>query len=470
MRYAVIGAGLAGLTAAYELHQRAPKAQIEVFEATDRIGGKLHSVPFQSGPVDMGAEAFLARNQEAFAFFTEELGLRTVTPSGLPSSVYTGGQLRSLPHAGMMGIPADSEPVREIISEASARRIDAESDAEPLTWTPGQDYSVGRLVRERYGDDVVDRLVSALLGGVYSCTADDLGIRATIPMLAATFDAMAEAGDPIHLSTAIRRILEKRAQAAGSARGAGTGQGSVFAAFPGGYAEVYETLAERSAASIYIDAFITGLSRDAQRGGFRLTGAGEGTYDRVVLATPAPTTALLLKGIAPEAAEHIAGIRLASSAVVGMKFDTDDGLPQNSGILIAADEPGMRAKAFTLSSRKWPHLAERGGAVVRASFGRYGDDALVRAEEDDLVDYALDDLQAITGFDGRAAGLSEIYVQRWFGGIPCFDEHILERVRQAKEALAEVSGLAVTGAWASGVGVPAVLADARRVAKSLVES
>ncbi|MCF4005825.1 protoporphyrinogen oxidase [Corynebacterium uropygiale] len=467
MRYAVIGAGLAGLSAAYEIHQHAPEAAIEVFEATDRIGGKMFSVPFHSGPVDMGAEAFLARNQEAYAFFTEELGLRTVTPSGLPSSVYMGGQLRPLPHAGMMGIPADAEPIREIISEESARRIDAEAEQDPIPWTPGQDYSAGRLVRERYGDDVVDRLVSALLGGVYSCTADDLGIRATIPRLAATFDAMAEAGEPVYLSAAVRRLLEKRAQAAGSARGAGTGQGSVFAAFPGGYAEVYETLAERSGARIFIDAFITGLSRDP-KGGYRLTGGGEGAYDRVILATPAPTTALLLKGIAPEAAQHIAGIRLASSAVVGMKFDTDEGLPQNSGILIAADEPGLHAKAFTLSSRKWPHLAERGGAVVRASFGRFGDDALVRAEEDDLVDYALDDLQAITGFDGRAAGLSEIYVQRWFGGIPCFDEHILERVRQAKEALAEISDLGVTGAWASGVGVPAVLADARRVARRLV--
>ena len=57
MRIAIIGAGLAGLTAAYELRDH----DVEVFEAAGRIGGKLYSVPFNDGPTDMGAEAFLSR-------------------------------------------------------------------------------------------------------------------------------------------------------------------------------------------------------------------------------------------------------------------------------------------------------------------------------------------------------------------------------------------------------------------------
>ena len=128
----------------------------------------------------------------------------------------------------------------------------------------------------------------------------------------------------------------------------------------------------------------------------------------------------------------------------------------------------MRAKAFTLSSNKWPHLGEREGFLVRASFGRFGDDAIVRADEDDLVDYALDDLQKITGFDGRAAGVEEIYTQRWFGGIPRYDEKYLSTLAAVRAALADVSGIATTGAWAGGVGVPAVIADARAAAQALV--
>ena len=46
MRIAIIGAGLSGLTAAWEIHHQRPDVEIEVFEAADRIGGKLYTVPF----------------------------------------------------------------------------------------------------------------------------------------------------------------------------------------------------------------------------------------------------------------------------------------------------------------------------------------------------------------------------------------------------------------------------------------
>ncbi len=57
MKIAIIGAGLAGLTAAWELRSH----EVYVFEAAGRIGGKLHTVPFNGGPTDMGAEAFIRR-------------------------------------------------------------------------------------------------------------------------------------------------------------------------------------------------------------------------------------------------------------------------------------------------------------------------------------------------------------------------------------------------------------------------
>ena len=179
------------------------------------------------------------------------------------------------------------------------------------------------------------------------------------------------------------------------------------------------------------------------------------------------TAALLLKQIAPQVSTTLSGVKLANSVVVGMRFATDEGLPENSGVLVATGADDVTTKAFTFSSRKWPHLAERGGALVRASFGRFGDDIAIRADEDDLVDWALDDLATITGFDGREAGLEEIYVQRWFGGLPRFDEGHVQVVADVEKQLADVDGISATGAWAGGVGVPAVIAHARKVAQAL---
>ena len=454
MKVAIIGAGLAGLTAAYEL--RDSGHEVDVYEATERIGGKLHTVAFEAGPTDMGAEAFMARRRDAVEFFTDlGLGGSLVEPSGLGSLVYVDGETRPLPHGGVMGIPSSSAGVAHLVSEETAVRIDAEADAPGIDWTVGGDANVGELVRERYGDDVVDVIVSALLGGVYSCTADDLGVRATVPQLAGEFDRLAEAGEPVRLSTAVRNLEQAR-------RDLPTGQGAVFNAFRDGYQEVYEALAEKSGADIYVDAFISGITREGE--GYRLAGGEDTVYDRVILAVPAPTAALLLKKVAPDAAAALAPVKLANSVVVGMRFADDTGLPPNSGVLVAAGAGDVKAKAFTFSSRKWPHLAERGGAILRASFGRFGDDIAVRADEDDLVDWALDDLRTITGFDGRAAGLEEIYVQRWFGGLPRYDETHLATVEKVLTLLGDAPGVDVTGAWVGGVGVPAVIAHARQVA------
>lgn len=523
MRYAIIGAGIAGLTAAWEIHRRDPEAEVEVFEATDRIGGKLRSVPFEGGPVDLGAEAFLVRRPAARELI-DELGLGddVVGTSGLHSTVFTGGVMKPLPAGTVMGIPATSGPVAHLVSAETAARIDAEGDAEPVDWPVGGDLNVGELVRARYGGEVVERAVSALLGGVYSCTADDLGVRATVPQLAEAFDAMVEAGEKPTLSGAVQRVLDSRAAQAAAKRGEKEARGSVaataepttsaahpagtqatgagdgaqpadgaqsadgaggaegdqdgvgkrrkrpviFGTLRGGFRELYEALAEASGAKIYLDAFVSGLTRDGE--GYRLTGAGEGTYDAVLLATPAPTTARLLAAVSPATAEALGPVKLAGSVVVGLRLESGEGFPENSGVLVAGDEPGVHAKAFTFSSKKWPHLAERGGLTLRASFGRFGDDALIREDEDTLVDYALDDLKTITGFDAREAGVAEIYVQRWLGGIPRYDEHHLEHVAAARAAVAEVPGVEVTGSWAGGVGVPAVIADARAAAARLL--
>ena len=64
--------------------------------------------------------------------------------------------------------------------------------------------------------------------------------------------------------------------------------------------------------------------------------------------------------------------------------------------------------------------------------------------------------------------MEEIYTQRWFGGIPRYDEKHLATVAAVRAALADVPGIATAGAWADGVGVPAVIAGARAAAQVLV--
>lgn len=466
MRIAIIGAGLSGLTAAWEIHQQNPDAEVEVFEAADRIGGKLYTVPFSAGPTDIGAEAYLAVREDATKFFCQ-LGLEAdlVKPSGLPSLLYFDGDTYEMPRETVMGIPASGDAVAALVDATTQARINAEADQPGIAWVAGvTEMSLGGLIRARYGDQVVERLVSALQGGVFSCVSDDLGVRATIPQLAQTFDHMAQGGEKVTLSGAVQRILAR--QKGRKPQQAKNYRPQIFATFRYGYQQLYEALATQSQATIHIDAFISHVTKKPQ--GFVLKGAGSGFYEKILFATPAPTTAMLVKDVVPAAVDPLKVIKLASSAVVGMKFASADGLPDNSGILVAANDDTVKAKAFTFSSKKWPHIGDRGGALVRASFGRFGDDAITRIDEDALVDQALDDLRTITGFDGRAAGLDEIYVQRWFGGLPVYSPTHLATISEVEAIIADTENVELAGSFMRGVGVPAVITDAREAATRLL--
>lgn len=469
---AVVGAGLTGLVAARELRRGlGPGARIVVLDADDRIGGKLRTVESATGPLEVGAEAYLGFRRDATEFFTElGLGDELVEPSGLPSTIYSGGKTHAMPRTTVMGVPASSEGLSGLLSDETLERIDAEGDPErtaPLHWVQGDDVNLGQLVEARLGREVVDHLVSPLLGGVYSTLADDLGVRATIPQLAGALDALTAAGEPVSLTRAAGMVLAERRAAREARLASGAVGAPIFRTFRGGYELVYDRLLEESGAELHLRTEVTAVARGDM--GYTVSVSGPGIdsplhADAVLLAAPAPATGKLLANVAPEAAELIGGIDLASSAVVAMRFGTDEGLPANSGILVAADA-GMDAKAFTFSSRKWPHLGDRGGAIVRASFGRFGDDSLVHLPDDELLAKARADLESCTGF---AAEPEEVVVQRWWGGLPRYGVGHDQLMDFADADLAEVPRIAAAGAWHRGPGIPACIADAKAAAASIL--
>uniref|UniRef100_UPI00036A1BB9 FAD-dependent oxidoreductase n=1 Tax=Rhodococcus sp. R1101 TaxID=1170698 RepID=UPI00036A1BB9 len=187
---AVVGGGISGLVAAYRLRRSlGAAARIVVLERSSRLGGKLRTVPFAGDPVDVGAEAFIARRPEVLAL-AEELGLsdHIVHPSGARPLLYAGARVHPLPTGTLMGIPASAESVEGLVDDETLARIAAEPTV-PLEWTRSSDVSVAELVRSRFGEQVVRRSVDPLLGGVYSGLSDTAGVRATVPTLAAALDA-----------------------------------------------------------------------------------------------------------------------------------------------------------------------------------------------------------------------------------------------------------------------------------------
>ncbi|MDP9461752.1 MAG: protoporphyrinogen oxidase, partial [Actinomycetota bacterium] len=183
-RLVVVGAGITGLAAAFEWRRRRPDDEIVVLEAGDRIGGKLHRIELAGHWYDTGAEAVLARVPEAVGL-VEDLGLagELVEPETLQASVVLPDGRHPLPAGTVLGVPASAEGLEGLLSADGMARVRAEADLPPVRFEG--DAAVGALLRERLGDEVVDRLVEPLLGGVYAGRADELSLSATMPALAA---------------------------------------------------------------------------------------------------------------------------------------------------------------------------------------------------------------------------------------------------------------------------------------------
>ena len=446
-RVVVVGAGVAGLTAARDLVGAGH--DVLVLESSPRAGGKLLRHEVAGVTVDVGAEAMLNRRPEGVDL-ARELGLPIEHPAPASPRIWTRGELRPLPRS-LMGVPLDLSDLEAsgVLSPAGLARVRAERTLWPERLDG--DISVGDLVDRRFGPEVTDRLVEPLLGGVYAGHARLISARASVPQLV----GYATRGSVLEQAAAIPTTDDR----------------PVFAGIPGGIGRLAETLA--AGLSVRTGATVRELTRTTT--GFALTVGPTTAPERieaaaVVLATPAAPAARLLVTSAPGAAAELAAVESASMAVVTFAFRGSDvpGLAatDSSGFLVPPVD-GHRIKAATFSFAKWGWVRAAGDGLLllRTSLGRHREEAALQAGDEELVARSLADLASAVGL---TAAPVDTHVQRWGGGLPQYAVGHLDRVARIRAAVAAVPGLALCGATYDGVGIPAVIGSAHRAAAEIL--
>jgi oxygen-dependent protoporphyrinogen oxidase len=457
-RVVVVGGGIAGLAAAHELRRLlADRVAITIVESSDRLGGKLRTSDLGDRPVDVGAEAFVTRNPAGLELI-KRLGLadRLVHPVLAAATVRAAGRTVALPRRTFLGLPASADEVRPVLSAQGVAKVAAERALPPvelLKDPEAPDVSVGQVIAERFGRELVDRLVEPLLGGVYAGRADLLGLRATMPALAGVGSSLTEA---------VGRVLGPPADGP---------RPPVFGAVQGGMRVLVDELTRQSGAEIRLGLPVRALVRTAQGWRLEIGSAASPefvTADAVVLAVPAPAARRLLATEVPAASEAYGRVEVASMAVVSLALPPDVVLPQSTGVLLAvgeryADGKPFTAKAFTFTSRKW---GRSDGELVqlRASVGRYGETGSLQRDDEDLITAVRADLAELTGV---TAAPVERAVTRWGGGLPQYGTTHTRTVAVIEREIAKMPGLAVAGAALHGVGVPATIGTAHAAAAAI---
>lgn len=452
-RAAIVGGGIAGLSAAFEFHRAG--WSVTVHEAGDRWGGKIQTSPVGDRPVDAGPDAFLARVDHGYEL-CRDLGLEgelTSPVAQVPAYVHADGKLHELPAGTMLGVPTDLDVLNDsgLISPAGVTRAAVDLKMGPSKLDP--DPSVGAICRERLGNEVTDRLIDPLIGAINASDIDRLSLGAAAPQLAG---ALADHGSLIRGMAAFRA-------ASGAALGSRDPNAPVFYGLPGGIARIIDRLvAELDGADLRLSSPIESIEQI-------------GPADAVILAVPSFAAARILAAEesggadSDDASEVLATIDYAdvSQVVVELPIAGLERVLDASGILFPRVD-GKLMTACTWLSTKWDHYHREESVLIRLSSGRFGDNRHNKLNDTELIDALLAELATVIGFEQPPIATR---VKRWPKAFPQYTPGHKTRVAQARALVSQqYPTVSLVGAPYDGIGVPACIATGRSTARAVLDS
>jgi oxygen-dependent protoporphyrinogen oxidase len=449
----VVGGGMTGLSAAYELARSGVRTT--VVEASDRLGGKVYTERVDGLLIDRGPDSFVSYRPAATEL-ARELGIgdALVRPRE-PREVFirAGGRFTPMPQEMGLVLPRALRPfvTTPLLSPLDKIRVGLDLLLPRTRLT--DDVGVGPFLRRRLGRALVERLAGPLIGGVYGTPVDDLSLLAVVPQL--------REAELRHRSLLLASLASRN--------GRSTGSGSPFITFAGGTGQLVVGIvaALRSVPDVELRTGI-GVSRlepVSDRVDVHLSSGEIVRPEAIVLAIPGPAAAGLLEPSMPTAAEGLRTIRHGTTALVTLAYRVGQFTrsPTGHGFLVAAGEP-LTIDACTISSNKWAGRAPEGTVLLRAFIGSRTGHAHGLSDAD-LVGAAKRDVAETLGARGEP---DLVRLGRWPQLMPQYTVGHLSRVAAVEAAMADVPAIVLAGATYRGVGIPDCVAQGRSAARRII--
>jgi protoporphyrinogen/coproporphyrinogen III oxidase len=467
----IVGGGIAGLAAAYELSRQG--VGCVVLERHARPGGVIFSEEVDGFTIDGGPDSLLVQKPAGIQL-CQELGLgERLVPTKLPRLAYIlrAGTLHALPAASVLGIPTRVKPFlgSQLFSWPGKLRMGAELFV-PRRQDDGGDESIGAFITRRFGREAATYIAEPLLAGIHAGDVDRLSVRALFPQFV---EAERTHGSLLRAFRARQSAIRNQKPEIRTADG-------VFRSLPGGLSELVRTLVQSlppgtvqtgAAVTRVSDRSASDSSPDAVASSprFRVERANGPPVEAraVILAAPAFVTSTLTRDYDAELSRLCGEIPYASSAAIVLAFDRQAVRHplSGSGFVVPRVE-GSTLLAVSWLSSKWPGRAPDNRVLLRAFVGGARDPHALERSDEELVREALTALTPLLGI-GAPPLLSRVY--RWERANAQHEVGHLERIAAIESTLARHAGLYVTGSGFRGTGIPDCISDGRATARTASE-
>jgi protoporphyrinogen/coproporphyrinogen III oxidase len=441
----IIGAGISGLSAAYDLERGGVSCTI--LEKQARLGGLIETRVAGECTLDCGPDSFLAAKPEALALITE-LGLEDEVIGSndhqRTTYIWKHGRLIALPEGVMMIVPSRLMPMAKspLLSWGTKLRMAAEYFRGQ---GPSVDRSVADFVIDHFGKETLDYLAEPLLSGVYGGDPARLSVASVLPRF---LQMEAKYG------SLVRAVLDTRGKGS---------SGPLFRTLRSGLSKLIATLA--SGVKVCHAQAESIERRDG--GGFRIRAEGNWMdADHVIVACPAWSAAQLLAPVDPKLAEGLGGIEYSSSLTLSLIYRASefDGMRAGFGFLVPKKER-QRLAACTFVGAKFSHRVPGDRIALRCFFGGTSDEAVLGEADDALITIARQELRRILGL--TAVPLEHV-IARWPRSMAQYSVGHAQRIAEIRARAAEIPGLHLAGNAYEGIGIPDCIRTGRQAAKNIL--
>jgi protoporphyrinogen/coproporphyrinogen III oxidase len=457
-RVAIIGGGIAGLSAAFYL-EKARRAGTPLawtlFEKSGRLGGVIQTERREGYVLEAGPDSFLTAKPDG-AQLCRDLGIgdQLIRSNDAERKTYilVRGRLVPIPDGLQFMVPTRVWPMvtTPLFSWGTKLRMAAE------LFSPGRtqarDETVAEFVGRHFGGQMVERVAEPLLAGIYGGDAANLSVRAVLPRFV---EMEREHGSLVQATLRARR----------ENRGANTQPQPLFTSLKHGMQQMVDALvAQLPASSLRLHQEDVSLRRSGDGWLLQSTGGNE-TYDSVLLAVPAPAAAALLRSVQPQIAGPLEKIKYTSSAAVALAYDPADFPPGHGFLVPRAEQRQMLACTFV--HKKFLHRAPEGSALLRCFISSSRVPGLLGYSDAAVHETVLRELKEILGLSVKPR-FTRVF--RWECALPQYETGHLERVAEMEKLLSELPGACVIGNSLHGIGIPDCIRSARLAVERVTSS